>query len=206
MKYQNLDDNEILYLISERDEEAYNYMYCKYKPLIAKFATLILKNFKYLNLEYDDLIQEGMYGLSLAIKRFDNTSDNIFFTLCYICIKREMYKLVTKATANKRIFLNSCISLDSIKNIETGILVEDVSYNEVDNIEYIIDEIEQGKFFLDLKYLLKPKYSMVYELKINGFSNKDIASLLEIRYKDVDNYLRSIKNTIKKKTDIEYLI
>ena len=117
-----------------------------------------------------------------------------------------MYKLVTKANANKRIFLNSCISLDSIKNIETGILVEDVSYNEADNTEYIIDEIEQRKLFLDLKYLLKPKYSMVYELKINGFSNKDIASLLEIRYKDVDNYLRSIKNTIKKKTDIEYLI
>lgn len=206
MKYQNLDDNEILYLISENDEEAYNYMYCKYKPLISKFATVILKNFKYLNLEYDDLIQEGMYGLSLAIKRFDNTSDNIFFTLCYICIKREMYKLVTKANANKRIFLNSCISLDSIKNFETGILVEDVSYNEADNTEYIIDEIEQRKLFLDLKYLLKPKYSMVYELKINGFSNKDIASLLEIRYKDVDNYLRSIKNTIKKKTDIEYLI
>ena len=83
MKYQNLDDNEILYLISENDEEAYNYMYCKYKPLISKFATVILKNFKYLNLEYDDLIQEGMYGLSLAIKRFDNTSDNIFFTLCW---------------------------------------------------------------------------------------------------------------------------
>ena len=55
------------------------------------------------------------------------------------------------------------------------------------------------KYILDLKYELKDEYMPVYELKLNGFSNAAIANLLDLRYKDVDNYLRSIKKTLRRK-------
>ena len=114
-----------------------------------------------------------------------------------------MYKQVIKSSSNKNSIINSSISLDELVNEETAI--GDFVYNEVDMIENHLTEIEKKKYILDLKYLLKQNYSEVYELKINGFSNQNIAVLLDLRYKDVDNYLRSIKNTLKKKTDIEYL-
>ena len=101
MEYRNLNDNEMLYLISENNEEAYNFMYKKYEPLINKVATDILKKYKCLRLEYDDLFQEGMYALSLAIKNFDYRDNILFFTLVFLCIKREMYKMVVRASANK---------------------------------------------------------------------------------------------------------
>lgn len=206
MEYRNLNDNEMLYLISENNEEAYNYMYKKYEPLINKFAVEILKKYKYLKLEYDDLFQEGMYALSLAIRKFDYRDNILFFTLVFLCIKREMYKQVIKANSNKNSIVNYSLSLDEIINDETGGLINDFIYNEFDVVENHLEEIERRKYILDLKYLLKQNYSEVYELKINGFSNQNIAELLDLRYKDVDNYLRSIKNTLKKKTDIEYLI
>ena len=203
MEYRDLNDNEILYLISENNEEAYNYMYKKYEPLINKLAIEILRKYKYLKLEYDDLFQEGMYALSLAIRKFDYRENILFFTLVFVCIKREMYKQVIKSSSNKNSIINSSISLDELVNEETAI--GDFVYNEADMIENHLTEIEKKKYILDLKYLLKQNYSEVYELKINGFSNQNIAVLLDLRYKDVDNYLRSIKNTLKKKTDIEYL-
>ena len=205
MEYRNLNDNEMLYLISENNEEAYNFMYKKYEPLINKVATDILKKYRCLRLEYDNLFQEGMYALSLAIKNFDYRDNILFFTLVFLCIKREMYKMVVRARANKNSIINFSLSLDDVVNDKTGILVKDLIYNDCDIVEYRYEEVERKKYILDLKYLLKPAYSEVYELKLNGFSNQNIAELLNLRYKDVDNYLRSIKNTLKKKTDIEYL-
>ena len=43
MEYKDLNDSEMLYLIRENEEEAYNYVYKKYEPLINKFAINIMK-------------------------------------------------------------------------------------------------------------------------------------------------------------------
>ena len=38
MEYTGINDYEVLYMIGERDEVAYNVMYDKYHPLISKMA------------------------------------------------------------------------------------------------------------------------------------------------------------------------
>ena len=59
-----------------------------------------------------------------------------------------------------------------------------------------------------LKYELDDVYSHIFELRLNGFSNKDIAVLLDLSYKDVDNYLRCMKKKLQKilknSVDIKY--
>lgn len=205
MEYKDLNDSEMLYLIRENEEEAYNYVYKKYEPLINKFAINIMKKYKTLGIEYDDLFQEGMYGLSLAIKNFDSKNDVLFFTLAFLCIKREMYKLVIKSNSNRNYVLNFSVSLDEPKSKESDFSLKDSIYKERDFTEFIINESEIKKQILDLKYCLKLQYSLVFELKINGFSNKEIASLLDIKYKDVDNSLRSIKRALSRKRIVEYL-
>ena len=205
MEYKDLNDSEMLYLIRENEEEAYNYVYKKYEPLINKFAINIMKKYKTLGIEYDDLFQEGMSGLSLAIKNFDSKNDVLFFTLAFLCIKREMYKLVIKSNSNRNYVLNFSVSLDEPKSKESDFSLKDSIYKEGDFTEFIINESEIKKQILDLKYCLKLQYSLVFELKINGFSNKEIASLLDIKYKDVDNSLRSIKRVLSRKRIVEYL-
>lgn len=197
MRYKGVNDYELLYLVGENNEEVYNSIYAKYKPLIHKMAKTLCENYKSALVEYDDLFQEGMYGLNNAIKNFNGKSGSLFYTLAKLCISREMNGYITKMLRGKNIILSSAVSFDA--PITNGFVVEDTLYSHDDSVEFKFESIEMEKYILDLKYELKDEYMPVYELKLNGFSNAAIANLLDLRYKDVDNYLRSIKKTLRRK-------
>lgn len=198
MRYKGVNDYELLYLVGENNEEVYNSIYAKYKPLIHRMAKTLCENYKSALVEYDDLFQEGMYGLNNAIKNFNGKSGSLFYTLAKLCISREMNGYITKMLRGKNIILSSAVSFDTPIS-KNGFVVEDTLYSHDDSVELRFESIEMEKYILDLKYELKDEYMPVYELKLNGFSNAAIANLLDLRYKDVDNYLRSIKKTLRRK-------
>ena len=198
MRYKGVNDYELLYLVGENNEEVYNSIYAKYKPLIHRMAKTLCENYKSALVEYDDLFQEGMYGLNNAIKSFNGKSGSLFYTLAKLCISREMNGYVAKMLRGKNMILSSAVSFDTPIS-KNGFVVEDTLYSHDDSIELQFESIEMEKYILDLKYELKDEYMPVYELKLNGFSNAAIATLLDLRYKDVDNYLRSIKKTLRRK-------
>lgn len=198
MRYKGVNDYELLYLVGENNEEVYNSIYAKYKPLIHRMAKTLCENYKSALVEYDDLFQEGMYGLNNAIKSFNGKSGSLFYTLAKLCISREMNGYVAKMLRGKNMILSSAVSFDTPIS-KNGFLVEDTLYSHDDSVELQFESIEMEKYILDLKYELKDEYMPVYELKLNGFSNAAIANILDLRYKDVDNYLRSIKKTLRRK-------
>ena len=198
MRYKGVNDYELLYLVGENNEEVYNSIYAKYKPLIHRMAKTLCENYKSALVEYDDLFQEGMYGLNNAIKSFNGKSGSLFYTLAKLCIRREMNGYVAKMLRGKNMILSSAVSFDTPIS-KNGFVVEDTLYSHDDSVELQFESIEMEKYILDLKYELKDEYMPVYELKLNGFSNAAIATLLDLRYKDVDNYLRSIKKTLRRK-------
>lgn len=198
MRYKGVNDYELLYLVGENNEEVYNSIYAKYKPLIHRMAKTLCESYKSALVEYDDLFQEGMYGLNNAIKSFNGKSGSLFYTLAKLCISREMNGYVAKMLRGKNMILSSAVSFDTPIS-KNGFLVEDTLYSHDDSVELQFESIEMEKYILDLKYELKDEYMPVYELKLNGFSNAAIANLLDLRYKDVDNYLRSIKKTLRRK-------
>lgn len=198
MRYKGVNDYELLYLVGENNEEVYNSIYAKYKPLIHRMAKTLCENYKSALVEYDDLFQEGMYGLNNAIKSFNGKSGSLFYTLAKLCISREMNGYVAKMLRGKNMILSSAVSFDTPIS-RNGFVVEDTLYSHDDSVELQFESIEMEKYILDLKYELKDEYMPVYELKLNGFSNAAIATLLDLRYKDVDNYLRSIKKTLRRK-------
>lgn len=198
MRYKGVNDYELLYLVGENNEEVYNSIYAKYKPLIHRMAKTLCENYKSALVEYDDLFQEGMYGLNNAIKSFNGKSGSLFYTLAKLCISREMNGYVAKMLRGKNMILSSAVSFDTPIS-KNGFVVEDTLYSHDDSVELQFESIEMEKYILDLKYELKDEYMPVYELKLNGFSNAAIANLLDFRYKDVDNYLRSIKKTLRRK-------
>ena len=68
--YNDYNDHELLYMICEASEDAMNIMYEKYKSIIELKASKYRTLGKRVGLEYNDLIQEGMVGLSEAIKSY----------------------------------------------------------------------------------------------------------------------------------------
>lgn len=197
MNYKDINDYEVLYMISERDEDAYNTMYDKYYPLISSLARKYYKSYANYGIDYDDLYQEGLVALNNAIKEFDEKNNCLFYTYTLVCVKREMERLVKKSIRLKHMVLNNALSLEQSIG-DNDLYIEDIIEDVKENISVNFDNRTSYKKILDLKYELSDRQSMVYELKLNNFSNKEIAVLLDISYKAVDNSLKLIKGKLKK--------
>ncbi|MDD6879625.1 MAG: sigma-70 family RNA polymerase sigma factor [bacterium] len=200
MEYKSINDFEVLYMISENDENAYELMYKKYSPLVSKFAKEYAKKFNNIGIEYDDIFQQGMYGLSIAIKKYNSNEKTLFYTFALTCVKREMINLLRKSITNNNNLLNRAISIDE-PIYDNGLILEEVCEDNRNRIENVINSIEYTRRINELKYYVKDINMPIVELKLNGFSNKEIAILLDIKYKQVDNGIRSIKNSLSKITD-----
>ena len=74
MQYREYNDYELLNYISENNEEANEILFEKYKPLIVNISNKLYKYCKNKGLELNDLIQEGMLGLNLALKNYDQNN------------------------------------------------------------------------------------------------------------------------------------
>ena len=95
--------------------------------------------------------------------------------------------------------LNNAISLsESILGDEEIFLEELIP--SVENVEEIVLFDDFYRSVLLYKHNLKFEESLVFELKINHFNNKEISKLLDIPYKRVDNCLRRIRGMLSKST------
>ena len=78
--YKEYNDFELLYLTCSEDEEAYDILYNKYKPIVEIKAKKYLRYGQGKGLDINDLIQEGMIGFSEAIRDFKTQKDVKFST------------------------------------------------------------------------------------------------------------------------------
>ncbi len=198
MKYINLNDYELFYLIqdSSNKEEITNIIYEKYQGLIYK----IIKQFTRYNinysLEYDDLYQSGMIGLMYAIRNYNTYLDVLFFTYALRCIKAQVIKCILSSNRKKQAILNNSLSLDyhQIDELPIKDYIADQSVNLDDSV---LSQEEYLKF-LKFKHSLNLNWACVLELRVNGFKYEEIANLLDLSKKAVDNILRAIRQRIKK--------
>ena len=198
--YKNVNDYELLYLISESDEEAYNSLYRKYGEMIKMEAKKLYYSYRYLGISWDDIYQAGLYGLNSAIKNFDEHKGVLFYTYVKIFVKHEFQTLIRDHSREKHNVLSNSISLD--KEIDDdGNCIDSLIDAKVNNIEEFYAN-ERMKQILNFKYELSFLNSLIYELKINNFTNKEISILLDLDYKKVDNAIHSIKNKLRKKQNV----
>lgn len=199
MNYMDYNDYELLNYIAEKNEEATEIMYKKYEPLINSIANKMLKYVKGTGLDINDLIQEGMLGLSKAIDNYNYNIDATFYTFAKKCIERKIISQIVSNTRLKKRILNEAISIEATdengKSTELEFLLKDNS----ENPELVLMN-EQNELALmeKAKNVLTDFEQQVFELKIVGFNYKEIATLLEKDTKAIDNATQRIKTKLKK--------
>ena len=202
MDYRDFNDYELLTYISERNEEASEVLFEKYRPLIITTATRLFGYCKNTGLELNDLIQEGMLGLNLAMNSFDEERDASFYTYAKMCIER---KIITQIVASRRLkhkVLNDSLSLESTDENNTDYVFDKSLTDNSYNPEEILFNTEDEKDLVkEVSKVLTNFEVQVFELKINGFDYKEIAEILDKDIKAIDNALQRIKFKIKKMTD-----
>lgn len=183
MEYK-INDDELIYMIRENDDIAINIMFKKYKPIIMKVCSSYYSFAKNYGVEFCDLIQEGNISLYKAYSKYDGYKDNTFFTYFLKCLNNHLNSYCRNISVKKHSSLNNSISINLDINIDKYI-----------NKEYDYFSCEED--FVNIKNSLKFKYSIVFELRYNGFSYKEISKLLDIPLSTIDGRLSKIRVKLK---------
>lgn len=197
MDYKELNDNELIYMCYENNEEAENIMIDKYKNCILTILKGFLKEYNIIGVEVADLYQEGLIGLMHAIKTFDREKDVTFYTYANTCIRTSIISAVRQTFRMKHRILNNSYSLDK--------LIEDSnhSYYEIFKDEsnepnrVLIKSEENIELINTIKSKLSNSETVVFELKLKGLSNAEIAELLNKSKKYVENTMFRINKKYK---------
>ncbi len=196
--YEDYNDQELLYLICESNEDAANILYDKYKGIIDMKANKYKNLGKKVGLEYNDLFQEGMVGLSEAIKNYKDNKDTKFVSFANVCIERQILSVLSSAQRKKHYFLNDSCSLD-VTIDEKGRTLLDVLLDDTFNPSVKVENDEARENLYNSIYKEMSDFERsVFDLKILGLEYKEIASLLDKSYKSVDSALQRIRSKIKK--------
>ena len=197
MDYKELNDNELIYMCCENNEQAENIIIDKYKNCILSILKSYLKEYNIIGVEVADLYQEGLIGLMHAIKTFDKEKDVTFYTYATTCIRTNIISAMRQTFRMKNRILNNSCSLDK--------LIEDTnhSYYEIFKDEsnepnmILIKEEEKHELISSVKKKLSRGELVIFELKLNGLNNGEIADLLNKDKKYVENTMFRINKKYK---------
>lgn len=189
MNFEKISDEALCERAKNGDKEAENYLLNKYKNLVrGKAKTLYL-----LGSDREDLIQEGMIGLFMAVRDFDSAKNASFLTFANLVCERRMYNAIKAGQAGKNLPLNTYISLYADENLINNLRADSLSEPE----GAVIDK-ENTLFLLGkLGSSLSKLEEEVLDLYLSGKDYKEIADELERSPKSIDNALTRIKTKFK---------
>lgn len=198
MNFEKFTDEELCEKAKEGDVEAESYLINKYKNLVrGKAKTLYL-----LGGDREDLIQEGMIGLFIAVRDFDKSKNAMFSTFANLVCERRMYNAIKAGQAGKNIPLNTYISLyagtDTGEDADNIKLINNLRASSLLEPEGFVVDKENTLFLLEkLSESLSKLEEEVLDLYLSGKDYVEIAEMLERSPKSIDNALVRIKNKFK---------
>ena len=148
--------------------------------------------------EYNDyeLVALAKENNEEAINHYNEKDNTLFYTFANLCIDRKMRTLISKVNRDKHKILNEAVSYDTNDDEEISLL--NYIYDKTDNPEYgLISEEEEEELYQKIKSQISDFESTVFDLKIQGFTYKEIASILDKDPKTIDNALSRLKTKIK---------
>lgn len=197
MDYKELNDNELIYMCYENNEEAENIIINKYKNCIVSILKGYLKEYNIIGVEVADLYQEGLIGLMHAIKTFDKEKDVTFYTYANTCIRSSIISAMRQTFRMKNRILNNSFSLDKLiedSNHNYYEIFKDESY---DPNKVLLKEEENAEIINAIKSRLSRSELVIFELKLKGLNNTEIAELLNKSKKYVENTMFRINKKYK---------
>lgn len=174
------NDYELL-MLAKTDEETLSLLYQKYLPFLGKQASLFLPYGKKLGYDYDDLFQEASIAFYRAIEMYDDNQGSIFYTF----LSNVIYHAL-------------CSYTRSARSLEYTYSYDAVEYEVADTVSPE-NTLLWADFYQSLRsfqWSLKGNACPVFELKMNGFQNREIAILLDLSLRNVENIVYTNKKKL----------
>ena len=169
MNYKKYNDYELVYMVRENDDYSQDIIFKKYEPLLKKIAREYYTKYKEFGYDYEDFYQEAMIIFQKALLTYNEDKNIIFYTYVVACVKKGLSSFCRNILHNRNsVHLSKCL--------DTSDVVVSVDDNASKNIDYLQFE----SICKDVIYSLNSEASAIMELKLNGFTYKEIGVLLDI--------------------------
>lgn len=192
------NDYELLMLYNEKDELAKNLLYEKYSYIIPLVINKYKRNYIKLKIDEQEVYSEANVGFSDALTNYRDDKNASLPTFITLCIERRLFSLARKYMTQKHKLNMDTLSLETAYNDSEKPLLEMVSDNGKNDP---LNNLEENDNFLELKRKIEKSLSKseyeVYSLMINNYDYKEIAKILNVNEKYVDNAIQRIKNKVK---------
>lgn len=150
--------------------------------------------------DIDDLVQEGLIGLTKAVRDYRDDREASFRSFAELCITRQIITAIKTASRQKHTPLNSYMSLSyspsshDDSDCSLGDILPGSSVHEPLNQVISSEEVES---LLDcLSRLLSDLETRVFRYYLEGRSYEQIAARVNCDTKSVDNALQRIKRKV----------
>jgi RNA polymerase sporulation-specific sigma factor len=191
-------DEDLLEKIKNGDEMAEIELLSRYKDLVVKIS----RGYFIVGGDLEDLVQEGMIGLYKAIKNYSGDKETSFKTFAVLCIKHQIQTAIKMANTNKNKPLSSAVSFQSFTENGSN---ESLDFLPIELVledtpaEKAIDKENFKNLHKTIKSSLSPLEYKVLKLYLQGYSYKEISSILNVSSKSIDNSLSRIRLKLKTK-------
>ena len=197
MDYKELNDNELVYLCQENNEDASKLLIDKYKPCIDNIIHDYIKNYHVVGIEKADLYQECLIGLIHAINSFNDSKDVTFYTYANACIKSTLVSALRQSFRKKNKPLNNSYSLDNLIDESNNSFYDILRDEKSDPNDLLLQREETIELINKLKEKLSKNEYKIFEYKVKGLSNIEIAKLLNNDKKYIENTIFRINKKYK---------
>lgn len=184
------NDYELVYLACENDEDAINILLNKYDALIKSVCDFYAKKYFYYisGIDFDDLMQEARISLYFALKNYNSDSEFLFYSFVILVVKRRILTLLNGRYKKK-------FSSISIDDDESCLQISD-NFDSSPDVLAIANELEN--LIINFRCMLDFEDAAIFDLRYSYFSYNDIAIILDMNIKTIDNKLIKIRKKLKK--------
>lgn len=191
-------DSELLMMMNEHSEHAKDLLYKKYEYIVKIYVKKYKRMAYVLGMELKDLNQEALVGFSDALNSYNENAKSKLASFITICVERRIQSALLKASRKKNIALNEALSLEHSYpdfNVTLADIISD--NNENDPLTKMTRNEHYSRLVNDIIKSLSRSEKDVLYLMIDGFNYREIATILDIEPKSVDNTIQRIKNKVK---------
>lgn len=193
-----INDSELLMFVQENHEEAKDYLYEKFSPLIHKEINRVRKRAYALGVDFSDLSQEAMLAFSHAINGYNDEEESKFMTFAVLCIRRRLANYISKFDTAKSKSLASSLAIDATVdeslNTVADLIEEPVS---TDPLKKVITNETLGEVKERIESKLSDNEKLALEYDLDGKSIEEIATLMEMSQKQIYNLIYRARYKIK---------
>ena len=191
-------DSELLMMMNEHSDVAKDLLYAKYEYIVKIYVKKYKKMAYVLGMEIKDLNQEALVGFADALNSYNEKENTKLSTFISLCVERRIQTSLLKASRKKNITLNEALSLEHTYEEFDSTLADIISDNNENNPLTKMTRKEHYSCILnDISNLLSSSEKDVLYLMLDGFTYKEIATILNQDVKSIDNAIQRIKNKIK---------